>query len=309
MASLAEQLALRKASLVKTERQAALALQPERYEPSPHESGEWRPCPVGSVLEDANLQPAEVRCLSFNIMTERVDLEARMAALLELIDRMDADVVCLQESTAQHNELLCSSPVVRSRYYRSSFSGQGHGFKVSLFSKLHLTRLMLYDLSGRPCVTGYFKLRGAGGGEPALVAVSSVHLTSGSNSGIRREQLRSIYEQTAACETSLVMGDFNACQPAEDDASVERAGFVDVWPRLHPPSAGAEPSRASDGGITGFGCRLDRAALRSQSWAAHSMEVVGRDCEPVVSDHLGIFLVLRPREGRLEGMETTDKPG
>eukprot|EP00927_Polykrikos_kofoidii_P074491 TRINITY_DN70493_c0_g1_i1.p1 TRINITY_DN70493_c0_g1~~TRINITY_DN70493_c0_g1_i1.p1 ORF type:complete len:309 (+),score=35.58 TRINITY_DN70493_c0_g1_i1:63-989(+) len=282
MSSLVEQLALRKASLSKTTRQPVLPLKPEQFDPLIGDFGEWRTCD-DALGEEPNTYPADIRCLSFNIMKERDDLEARMAALLDLIERTDADVVCLQENTTHHNELLSSSPFVRSRYYRSTFSGQEHGFKVSLFSKLRSNNFVLYDLKGRPCITGYFRFCRAGGVEPALVAISSVHLTSGINPGIRREQLRLIYEYTAPCETSLVIGDFNTCVPAEDDASVEQDGFVDVWPSLY---------SKGDPGYTRLSHRLDRAALKSRRWTPHSMEIVGQGCVPAISDHFGIFLVL-----------------
>lgn len=117
------------------------------------------------------------------------------------------------------------------RYVRSPFDGQGPGFKVSLYSKLPFEDLVLYHLRGRPCVTGFVTIEGR------KVAVSSVHLTSGRNAGIRQKQLALLYGKTRDCETSLVFGDMNACQPG-DDVSVNQEGFVDVWPALHPNEPG-----------------------------------------------------------------------
>lgn len=291
MATLAEQLMLRKAKLTKVQSSEALELQPEVFDES---HGEWRLC---TTAEDSYACPAELRCLSFDLMKECNLLSARMDALIKLIHRVHPDFVCLQENTGHHDTLLVAAPTLRSSFYRSPFSGQGHGFKVTLYSKLPFSAgLMLYDLKGRPCVTGYVKMHGPDG-ELKMLAVSCVHLTSGTNSGIRREQLMTIYERTASCETSLVVGDFNAAQPSEDDASVEQKGFLDVWPSLHPKDAGLTRC------CGGHGARLDRVALRSGSWSAQSMYIVGQ--EPVavtdggeavtISDHFGLVAVLRPK--------------
>ena len=152
---------------------------------------------------------------------------------------------------------------------------------MSLYSKLPCRNLTLQDLCGRPAMTGCFNFESGGS-----LAVSSVHLTSGANAGIRRQQLSEIYSRTAQYGTSLVAGDMNTCQPHEDNRSVEADGFIDVWARLYP----------SDPGMTMGPYRLDRAALRSCAYVPLSMEIVGRErvpCTPVsISDHFGFTLQL-----------------
>jgi len=121
----------------------------------------------------------------------------------------------------------------------------------------------------------------------APIAVTSVHLTSGRNPGVRRRQLQAIYGHTADCSTSLVVGDMNACVPAEDDRAVTCAGFADVWPVLNPGVSGA----------TRHSHRLDRAALRSGEFTPSSMSIVGGKRVPgttgTISDHLGTFVTIR----------------
>ena len=187
---LAEQLAARKASLHKgSEISEELQLQPEAFDQS---RGVWRAncAPELAVNGDEHVGP--LRCLSFNLMKERDHLAPRMAALVALIEREDPALICLQENTAHHEAHLAAAPFVRARFWRSPFAGQGPGFKVSLYSRLPLdTRaggLLLHHLRGRPCVTAFLSLGGRDG--TATAAVSSVHLTSGRNAGVRRSQAR-----------------------------------------------------------------------------------------------------------------------
>lgn len=266
--------------------------------------------PQGIVDRTASAYP-ELTCLSFNLRKESDHLEARMAALLILVECIDPDFICLQENTARHEALLSTSAFIQERYVRSPFDGQGPGFKVSLYSKLPFEDLVLYHLRGRPCVTGFVTIEGR------KVAVSSVHLTSGRNAGIRQKQLALLYEKTRDCETSLVFGDMNACQPG-DDVSVNQEGFVDVWPALHPNEPGVTRLHSRTSGF-----RLDRAALRSDSYEASSIAIVGQDVVPgppplervTISDHFGLVLVLRlrssrdPETGKQQGGGAVDEHG
>lgn len=280
MASFAEQLALRAERLSKVSKEVAVQLQPEFYDSS---CEGWRAWTCASESSDVCPVLDTLRVLSFNIMKERQDLAERMGNLLQLVESLDPDFICLQENTVHHDRFLASSPLLQ-RYWRSTFQGQDHGFKVSLYSKLRFHELWLYDLKGRPCVTGFIELRPDVASRPLRLAVSSVHLTSGNNAGIRGEQLRLLHAQTLACETSLIAGDFNACL-AEDDSSVGHGGYLDAWPALHGSSPGTTR--------VGSSARLDRVALRSDSWAPDRMEVIGSSCRPQISDHWGLFAVLR----------------
>lgn len=95
---LGSELAAHRAKLRTSTVQEALSLQPQ-----------------GIVDRTASAYP-ELTCLSFNLRKESDHLEARMAALLVLVECIDPDFICLQENTARHEALLSTSAFIQERY-------------------------------------------------------------------------------------------------------------------------------------------------------------------------------------------------
>jgi len=75
----------------------------------------------------------------------------------------------------------------------SDFSGQQHGFKVSLWSKVSPSKIKKINLRGRPAIIGLYHINGSS------FSVACVHLTSnavGDESSKRKDQLCEIYEMS-----------------------------------------------------------------------------------------------------------------
>jgi len=217
--------------------------------------------------------------LTFNIMKEQDLLQRRMEALLAIIEKYNPDFVALQENTHAHNAFFLQSLFVRKHYYISDFSGQTHGFKTSLWSKLPPTKLTKLEPLGRPAIVGLYDI----GGEK--LSVGCVHLTSnaaGNCSDTRQKQIDITYqEQLKLSYNVITMGDFNAA--SRDTALVSQHGFVDAWLA-----------------VRGHSKYLDKVAVHMPAWKVMSVEVIGEEnISPpgekklLISDHVGLVAYLK----------------
>ncbi|KAL6077368.1 hypothetical protein QOT17_002247 [Balamuthia mandrillaris] len=281
-------------------------------------------------------------------MKESLDLSLRMNALLRLLEREQPHVIALQENMVGHYDLLKRSAFLRERgYFLSGLEGQEKGFKVSLLSRFPFASLRLVDACGRPALIGLVPFSSpppsssSSSQDITYLTFASVHLTSGNNATKRAQQIRFLHDLLLLRTTSLssfffrssassshadddreegarrlaacfMMGDFNACQPSEDDASVASDGFRDLWLERNSNQAIEDDEDEDGNGWTRRGVRerLDRITLyehkeegevEEQRWRVEEIklvakeEVAGAKQYPYISDHLGLCATLRLR--------------
>jgi len=257
-------------------------------------------------------KPGPLRYLSFNILHEFprfTHLEARLALIADGIERLDADIICLQEvpwttRTGSAARWLAERTGMNYAYLRAN----GNRFAI-LFEEGEalLSRFPLRE----PSHTELLPRAGAFEHRVALAATAETpwgdlqvictHLTNGDQT-LNQAQFRSLSALGGALTPPVVIsGDLNA-QPHELD--IGQLGWVDTYRALHPDEDGltccvealtAAPDEPLEE-------RIDYVFLRPGPGAervASSRIVFDRPAATAngwlwASDHLGLLVMLAP---------------
>lgn len=185
--------------------------------------------------------PATFKLISFNVWFSTHRQLSRTRALLELLEREDASVVCLQEATARFLRLVLASEYVQRTYCISSSIREFEslnsdvGYDCFMLAKPSLTgRLVRYQLTsvyGRKLLLNVLPWFGVG----------TVHLESNVNRGAgRSQQMGEIYgllEEHAVLQKSFFCGDLNHCI-SQGENHLRQDVSRDVWPKVHPDQPG-----------------------------------------------------------------------
>ncbi|MFB9409223.1 RNA repair domain-containing protein [Dactylosporangium matsuzakiense] len=263
-------------------------------------TGDWAPAgPPAAVHVDA-LQVA-----TFNVLCDAYDRELtyperRVAACLELLEGLDADVIALHEVTHDLWAALLAAPWVRGTYCVSAGPDAGVGYGTALLSRwpvaLEVQRLSTY----KQLVLGLLPVNGS------TVGFVAAHLTSDHTEGAeqrRGHQLRVIDERLSRgdVDAAVVLTDLNA----GDDAAPVVPGYVDAWRAVHPHDAGftfdpAVNPLAAIASRTGRAARLDRILVRGPLTPvvverfADRPFAVDAGVPHYASDHFGVTALLQP---------------
>ncbi|HEU4328226.1 MAG TPA: endonuclease/exonuclease/phosphatase family protein [Roseiflexaceae bacterium] len=256
---------------------------------------EWEPAPPAQLG-----QAARLTCVTFNVWFGEFYEEERAEALLDLLERCDADVIALQEVTLRLLRRILARPWVRAGYVVSDAIGatvQPYG--VLLLTRATPRRLALHrlpSLRGRHLLVAELDLNGQ------TTAVATVHLESGrASAGLRGAQLAAIFPALDSAPQALLMGDFNFCASWQAENDRLDPVYRDVWPALH----GDAPGYTEDTAINLMRLqqkgepkqvRFDRVLVRPSSpgWRPATIELLGTT--PIApelphvfpSDHFGL---------------------
>lgn len=249
------------------------------------QEGAWREAPPGG-----GTRPSTLRLVTFNLWFEAHEREARCRGQAALLQELDPDIMGLQEATLRMLEPLLAQEWVRSGYWCSASSTSAaatHG--VVMLARVVPDRLAIEQLPGQ---MGR-RLLWADFGD---LRVGVVHLESmGSSAPARAAQLAQIFPRLAEAPSAVLMGDFNMCSTWEENANLDPA-YLDLWPTLRP----TEPGWTEDTSINTMraairrhdkAVRFDRMLLRSATWRARDIELIGtRPLGPDLfcSDHFGL---------------------
>ncbi|GAB4188724.1 MAG: hypothetical protein OHK0022_00770 [Roseiflexaceae bacterium] len=272
-------------------------LKPHRFN---HLTAEWEPA---SPAQPA--QAAQLTCATFNVWFGEFYQEERAEALLDLLERCDADVIALQEVTLRLLRRILARPWVRAGYALSDVIGatvQPYGvLLLTHATPRRLTLERLPSLRNRNMLAAELDLNGQ------ITAAATVHLESGRTSaGLRGAQLAKLFPALAAAPHALLMGDFNFCSSWRAENDLLDPAYQDVWPVLN----GDAPGYTEDTDINLMRLeqkgkpkqvRFDRVLLRSGSpgWQPTAIELLGT--APIApwlphvfpSDHFGLRANLR----------------
>lgn len=279
--------------------------------------------PLSNVL--APQQPTRLRVATYNIWFDRATMADRLPRLVDELERIDADVLALQEVTRASLDFLLRSPW--SSHYISSHrpdslgrygtvlfvrNSLAAGLEASLFS----SRPFEVTLMGREMVTACL---------PG-VRIYATHLESlGGREKVRRHQMREIEVEAAMVPEQAVifMADTNFCSSSEhfggDDGGSAREKWLDAWEQTAAerstqtwPGFDAEHGFTFDSKLNthvkSYRTRIDRIYYRAPMLGgpairASRFAVIGT--QPTVpgsrhpSDHFGIAcdLTLSPPRG------------
>jgi endonuclease/exonuclease/phosphatase family metal-dependent hydrolase len=177
----------------------------------------------------------------FKIVTYNVELnEADQQSSLEAVGAADADIVCLQEVTADWESALRSR--YEAEYPHMLFHTAGGAAGLAALSRFPLTDLGVHAGPGDWHPAWHFLADSPAG----TLQVLNVHLRSllsgGSNpvasylstGGDHAQEIRSFIQACEGDLSTLVVGDFNEDPDGSAVRYLERQGFQNVLPRYHP---------------------------------------------------------------------------
>jgi len=237
-----------------------------------------------------------LRVLSLNVLFDRYDREAvrtaeRTPMLVTLLDRLDADLVALQEV----EPWLCVRLVDEGLIPRYHASDPGDGSTLRPYGQLLLSRYPLLAVHILPLGGDKRHVIASVALPSGRTTVAVVHLSSDRHDDAperRARQLAALRPRLGPGPT-LVLGDVNQDEPV--DLPLE-----DAWLLCHPEDPGYtwDPARNALARMisrTGTRRRLDRVLVRG--FDVEDIALVGVDPSGLpLSDHHGLLATLRPEE-------------
>lgn len=235
--------------------------------------------------------------------------EKRSSSILDIIQRLDPDVICLQEVSKRWAEKLLQSQHIRTKYYSTDADSERvHGYfglSQMTFSKYPMLSATSYGLPGFEI---YSLLNTQIQIDDKLVSINNIHLHSGKeHSAFRIAQLKTIDKVLSETEAlpKIMTGDFNFGDSWAENAHIDKH-FTDVWQTLHPNDPGyTEDSHAN---TMRFKIknqhkqeRFDRTLYQGNELIAKEVTMVGTesiDEELWPSDHFGLFTQFHLQKAR-----------
>ena len=201
--------------------------------------------PVAEQASQARDQ-VHLRLATFNILADcfpwfvrlAIDSEKRFAALVEELKRLDADILVMNEVTANSLRYLLDSEYVRKSYYVSELPTGANGtisgsHGCVMFSKLpmELCYALRMESMKREAIFGVLEIANR------KIAVCSLHTVahqSPQNKAVRAKQLSRVvaFAREQRLDGFFVAGDLNLHYTAED-AVVPANGLLDAWAETH----------------------------------------------------------------------------
>ena len=240
---------------------------------------------------EAGISAAELTVVTFNVWFADYFFYTRCDALLEIVRNCNADVIGFQEVTLDFLEWLLDKQWVRDHYYISDINGSTvNPYGVLLLSRFPVRRFWWHDLPTfmeRKLLVAELEVN------EQTVQVATVHLESMKEFAFMHElQLETIFPLLDSSDHAILMGDFNFCATWEEKKALIDSRYQDLWSVLR----GDEPGYTEDTDINlmrllikneDTHVRFDRILLRSPSWQAKSIALLGT--KPVLPDDLYVF--------------------
>lgn len=257
--------------------------------------------PLGVAPVDAADVPQELVVVSWNVLADASERERRLPVLLTALRDARPDVIAVQEATTWFSTALAGEPWAKGLQRVPVVTDQAFPGGLAVFTRVAVVRAQVVELPtgmGRCGMLVELSL-----GQSSL-GIGVVHLDSHLEDGpIRSRQLQAMGRAFAGQQHAVLLGDFNFGDGGREEQDVP-PGFIDAWDVLHPGNPGFtwdierspmarrgsfpnEPSR-----------RLDRVLVRSSTWRATAMTLLGTEPLPDTngevfpSDHFGVRVVL-----------------
>ncbi|GAB4567875.1 MAG: hypothetical protein Tsb0020_20750 [Haliangiales bacterium] len=273
-------------------------------------TGQWLPhgpvissgrpiIPSGGVTRPAGAVASSLRVVTFNVLFAELYRDMRWRALLDEVERADADVIGFQEVTLAFLDVLLETPWVRAGYAVTDVDGGSfRGYGVVLLTRVVPQQVSLHELPsamGRRLLVAHFDER---------LAVATIHLESLRPSASAREvQFAQILDILSEFDHVVLMGDMNFCATWDENRRVP-AAYRDLWAALHPGDPGWTVDTDVNLMLLGLvggpkQVRYDRVFLRSEGgrWQPKAIRRLGM--QPLAahprlfpSDHFGLFASL-----------------
>jgi tyrosyl-DNA phosphodiesterase 2 len=262
----------------------------------------WQP----KKIQKNNFETKKITFVSYNIWFDYYKKMERIEELMKLCK--GSDVICLQEVTTSIVKYLKDVDWIQQDYEISDVTGGSViPYGVLILSKIPVdkfTMTILPSNMARMCLTAHLTVNSE------TILVGTVHLESLANRDTRAQQLKLISEIMKDNSTNLIMGDFNFDSEKNylknDKNPIENenlknycSDYIDIWPFLRKEEGKTFDTDLNDMLNTSQNekMRYDRIILKSKSWIATSIEMLGtegfekdeqRNAKVFPSDHFGL---------------------
>lgn len=239
---------------------------------------------------------------TYNVWFDPFEHARRCAAVLDILEREEPDVIALEEVTTPFLECLLARPWVRAHYRcsRARLAPDQH-YDVVMLSRLPVLRFAAHTLPTDMGRRLHTLVLATTQGE---LAIAGVHLESmRERTPTRLAQIHETIRILAAAPLSVWLGDFNAGPASEEDLAI-RCAFRDAWDELS-----QEPGYTRDTSANAMLAkvkadrrqRIDRVLLRGEGLSALTIRLLGTqplpgsDGQVFPSDHFGLIARLEQR--------------
>lgn len=255
------------------------------------------------VLRGSSAQAAvnskSLKVMSYNVLVSAIGLDRRVEPLFKILKESDADIMALQEVGFEDGWFMrrLEKEEWAKAYYRAGREPDNCNGQF-IISKLEITSSICYGLpgpQGRTVLIAVLKT------ETGPLTIATTHMESPLESGaVRAKQLDTIFAKAGVAGDAIVLGDFNFGDGEPEEGHLDPA-YKDMWLELRPKEKGytwdnEKSDLAAASKFAGEKSRrLDRILLRSATWKAKSIEIIGdiptdegkKDMFP--SDHFGLL--------------------
>lgn len=234
----------------------------------------------------------KLRLVTWNVWFAPYEMSLRASAMINILQKVNPDVICLQEVTCNFLEQISRSQWITDKYFCSDPTYDGstikkYGYGCAILCKRHLSpsfSFVKFDNTemGRHLITA----RCAIGDENQFVTFGNVHLESLDNAKTREAQL-DVSNSLLPTGESILVGDFNFCSERNYDASLPLENdclsrtipsYEDLWQKLKPEQHGFTFDSMVNKMIHSYEqARYDRimTSLDKTSLKPTSMDIIG----------------------------------
>ena len=221
-----------------------------------------------------------LRLLTYNVLATPIYTKLRTRAILEILERSEADIIALQEVGEWFLRELVAAPWVTANYHLSEDRGRPFAPGGQLImARTPISSLKVSVQPGRQRRVLMIAELEFGG---RRMAVATAHLESFlKDAPIRAQQLDEIFIALERADDAILLGDLNFGDGAKLETERVPSSYVDVWSTLHPGKPGltwnmAENPLARIGAFIGEpDRRLDWILMRSDAWRPTSISIIG----------------------------------
>jgi len=256
------------------------------------------------VMSSLVSQATQLSVITYNIWFDSSTAEERVPKLLDIVAEKNADIIAFQEVEGWFIKALESD----GRFDDYHFSVERGWFDsvkggLLLLTKAQAIQQQYIDF---PSNMNRGALSIVNRIERAKVCVATVHLESMlDDTQIRIKQLNLITQQTAQCNQSILLGDFNFGDGELENQHIG-LGYFDIWKQIRADYAGYtwntnESFLAKRNSFPSEGSRrLDKIYIKGDMLTPINIEIIGNDSFVTQtgrtlfpSDHFGLSAIFK----------------
>ena len=239
----------------------------------------------------------ELKCLTYNVLADKVEVEKRIPVLFKMFQESDADVIALQEVAPWFVELLLKEKWIKNYHLPMEKDQVVVARGLLILSKGPITKItadFLPSKQQRAYLIVDTKIKGID------FKIGTCHLDSPLEAGeMRAQQLDIFFNLLNPAENAIMLGDFNFGDGEKPETEKIPATFLDIWQETNKGKPGftwdiEKSEMAKKGSFPKEGSRrIDRILFKSKLLKSKGSKIIGDEPldtkkELFPSDHFGL---------------------